>query len=250
MRSKLGLPLIFLILVGFGASGLTLSNRNKANTGQDQAKPDLNNFPLVDYEAVRESDPNKDERRQKKSKKYNSKHAPRITESSNQIFHIIDWDMRLPALPVARSAAIVIGEITDARAYLSEDGTNIYSEFSIRADEILKNDIGNPLVLGNSIIAQREGGRVRFASGKTVTATVNHQDMPRTGRRYVVFLTHSFPLGRKIEDFYMLTAYELRAGRVFPLDNVLDDHPIAAYKGTSELSFLTDLRVAIGNSER
>jgi hypothetical protein len=249
MRAKLRLPLIFVLLVLFATVSLSLSNRNKADAGQDKKQPDLSHFPMVDYEAVRQNDPNKDARRQKKSKKYNRKHAPRIGESTEQIFHSIDWEVGLPAFPVTRSAAIVIGEITNVTAYLSEDETNIYSEFSIRVDEILKHDLANPIVIGGSVSAQREGGRVRFASGQTVAATVNHQDMPRIGRKYVVFLTHSFPLGGKIEEFYLLTAYELRDGRVFPLDPVLDGHPLAHYKGKSEEALLMDLRTAIASGQ-
>jgi hypothetical protein len=151
-------------------------------------------------------------------------------------------------LPVTRSAAIVIGEITEATAYLSDDETNIYSEFSIRVAEILKVDASSRLTIDTPLVIQREGGRVRFASGKTVAAIVNHQDLPQIGRRYVFFLVRKSLAGQLIDDFYLLTAFELRAGRVFPLDNVTDGHPMAAYKGTLEISFLADLRSAIANA--
>lgn len=248
MRSKLGLSLIVVLLVVFGTSSLTLSNRNKSESGQDKKQPDLSHFPLVDYDVAAQSDPNKDARRQKKSKKYNSKHVPQINEST-EIFHISDWDRGLPALPVSRSAAILIGEITEARAYLSENKTNIYSEFTIRVDEILKNDLKNPLTPGGLVAAEREGGRVRFASGKTVVATVNHQDMPRTGKKYVLFLMHFSLSAAEAEDFYLLTGYELREGSVFPLDKVLDGHPITRYKGTPAQAFLADLDAAIARGD-
>jgi hypothetical protein len=42
------------------------------------------------------------------------------------------------ALPTHISNAVVIGEVTDAKAYLSEDRTSVYSEFTIRVGEVLK----------------------------------------------------------------------------------------------------------------
>jgi hypothetical protein len=245
MRAKLGLPLIFVLLVVFGTVSVSLSNRNKADSGQDKKQPDLSHFPMVEYEAVRQSDPNKDARRQTKSKKYNKKHTGRISEASEGSYLIVDWDVGLPAFPVARSVAIVTGEVTDARAYLSEDGTGIYSEFSIQVDEILKNDPLDPVTAGVPLFAEREGGRVRLPSGKIVTARVIHQDMPRPGRRYVFFLMRTDLNGNNAEGFYLLTAYELREGQVFPLDKVSEKHPINQYKGKTVEEFLTELRAFI-----
>lgn len=220
--------------------------RNKQQ--QQQQDIDTSHFPTAEYGSTL-SDAKERARWQAKSRKYNKKHFPRITESTDQIFEIVDWDRGLPAFPVARSTAIVIGEITDAKAYLSEDGTNIYSEFSIQVNEILKNDFLNPLTTGVSLIAEREGGRVRFPSGKIVTACVNHQDMPRTGRRYVFFLTRTISTESDSDCIHLLTAYELREGRVFPLDKVSEGHPISKYKGKTDQEFLTELRAVIAKAD-
>jgi hypothetical protein len=236
---------IGIILLG-GALSI-VGNRNKAEIGQDQKQVDVDQkqIDVSDYPVVEYAKRNGSAERKAKSKKYNDKYAPRINESTEQVFHIIDWDTRLPAFPITQSAAIVIGEVTEATAHLSEDETNIYSEFSIRVDEILKDDIAKRLVIGTPFIAQREGGRVRFATGKTAAVIVNHQNMPRIGRKYVFFLDHQSLKAQLIDDYYLLTAFELRAGRVFPLDSVSARHPIAAYKGAQEIAFLADLRAAI-----
>jgi len=237
----------WLPLIGLAISSLIILNVNgriESRNNSPQQDIDTSNFPTAEF-GVMSGDAKERARWQAKSKKYNKKHAPRIGESSDGIFHIVDWDTGLPAFPVARSAAIVIGDIKEARAYLSEDGTNIYSEFSIQVDEILKNDPLNPVTTGVGLIAEREGGRVRFPSGKTVTVRVNHQDMPRTGRRYVFFLTRTSATGDGSECIHLLTAYELREGRVIPLDKVSDGHPITQYKGRSEQDFLTELRAVI-----
>jgi hypothetical protein len=168
----------WLLLIGLAVSSFIILNVNgridSGNQGRQQ-DIDTNQFPTAEF-GVTSSDPNERARWQTKSKKYNNKHAPRISESSDVIFLIEDWDTRLPAFPVARSAAVVTGEIREVRAYLSEDGTNIYSEFSIQVDEILKNDPLNTVITGGTLIAERRGGRVRFPSGKIVTSQVIYQD--------------------------------------------------------------------------
>ncbi|MGH9908386.1 MAG: hypothetical protein ACRD8U_22710 [Pyrinomonadaceae bacterium] len=202
---------------------------------------DLSNFPILDYANQRQQSASERATRDAKSKKYNSGYAPRIVESTDQIFAVSDWDVGLRALPVTNSSAVIIGEITDAQAHLSEDQTKIYSEFVVRLEGVFKKD-KNPLNVGDSITVERVGGRVRFPSGKLAVSMVNHQDMPRVGVRYVLFLTHNFPMGGEYDnDYFILTGYELRGGRVFPLDKPLPGHPITAYKGTDEKFFISDL---------
>ncbi len=75
--------------------------------------------------------------------------------------------------------------------------------------------------------------------------------MPRVGGRYVLFLTHDFELkGDMGKDFYILTGYELKDGRVFPLDNVGTNHPMTIYKDASESTFLNDLFSTIAQASR
>ncbi len=206
---------------------------------------DTTQFPITDYSAAGTADLKVRAKREAKGKKYNNRAAPQISESSDGIFTIGDWEVGLPALPVARSSAVIIGDIIDAQAFLSEDGTNIYSEFVVQVQQILKNDSQIPL--GNSVAVERSGGRVRLTSGKIVTARTNHQDLPRIGRRYVLFLTHDFSSGVNTESLNILTGYELRENRVFPLDKLGPKHPINSYKGADEASFLNDLAKVLVN---
>lgn len=244
--------LVCVIFMGLFVLGVTVvpgpNSRTQVATSQTQQQIDASRFPIVDCASPTPTDPKERAKREAKSKKYNNRHALPITESTDSIFHIMEWDLGLPALPVAKSSAVIIGEITDARAYLSEDKTDIYSEFAVRIEVILKNDSRTAFSPGGSVIVERDGGRLRFPSGKVVLSATNHQSMPRIGGRYVLFLTPSFPIGGEYEhDFYLITGYEFRAGIVFPLDDPGPGHPITAYKGTSEASFLNDLSSAIAN---
>lgn len=234
---------VTFFLVAVTMTGLLITNGQKESRNEDQ--PDVTQFPTLDYQSQKPE--NLSEKQKNKRKKYNSRYAPVISEASDKIFLASDWDLRLPALPVARSAAVIIGDITDAQAQLSDDQTKIYSEFVVQINEVLKNDARAPLGVGRSVIVERSGGRVRFPSGKIVVSLTNHQDLPRIGKRYVLFLNHDSPNGGDSEDLTILTGYELRNGKVFPLDKPGLGHPILAYTGTSEISLLNDLAIALAN---
>lgn len=215
---------------------------------QKQSKPDdeidVTAFPTVDYESRKNS---RTENQRRKSKKYNSG-APVITEDKVSIFHVSDWDLRLPALPAKLSAAVIIGEVTAAEAHFSADQTDVYSEFDVQISEVLKNDDNAPLTAGSHVVLERAGGRVRFSSGKVMVSATNHQNLPRIGKRYLFFLTHHAPNAHVYEDFLILTAYELRDGQVFPLDKADPGYPRTAYKGASESVLRNDLAVILAET--
>jgi hypothetical protein len=157
---------------------------------------------------------------------------------------------QVPAFPTESSDAVVIGETVDAQAYLSNDKSGVYTEFTVRVDEILKNDSTVPLAVGETVAAQREGGRVRFPSGRIQQYITHYQHMPRAGRRYVFFLKRN----DDGQAYYIRTGYELRAGRVMPLDGVnmnkgASEIPqFAAYKDADEATFLRAVRAAVAKS--
>jgi len=212
------------------------------NRNSPENEPDVNQFPIVDYD-LEKNNPKPTIR----GKKYHNKYAPRIGETSRGIFIVDDWEVGLSALPVSRSSAVIIGKITDAQAHLSDDETTIYSEFTVRIEKVLKEDTRIQLTVGNSAIIERVGGRLRLPSGTIVIARRNHQDLPHVGKRYALFLSHEFSDGTKYDDFQLLTGYELRSGRVFPLDKLLPGHPIRSYTDTDEASFLNDLARTLAN---
>jgi hypothetical protein len=218
----------------------TASSRRREFTMQS-ALPDFSNFPIVDFEAKEPDDPKLKAARNAKARKYSKKYGGEINEELHQIFTTSDWDLRLPALPISRSAAIFIGTVVGAEARLIPDKTAVYSEFSYQVDSVLKSDPQRTVKTGETVSVERSGGRVRMPSGKIVVSWTNHQNMPKVGSRYVFFLTHDFETaGDTGDDFYLLTGYELKNGRVFPLDSSTKPDMVA-YKGATESSFLTDL---------
>lgn len=149
----------------------------------------------------------------------------------------------LPALPVAQSDAVVLGEVTDRRASLTEDRTGVFSEFSVRLDTVFKDAQGLP-VPGGMVEVSRPGGAVRFASGKVQRYTFSKLGYPKQGGQYVLFLKRD-----EEGDFSILTGYELRNDKVLPLDGGGADPQgelqFAVYRGASREAFLGELKKAV-----
>lgn len=219
----------------------TASSRRVQVKQHQSDAPNFENFPIVDFEAKEPTEPKVKTARNAKARKYSKKYGGEINEELHQIFTTSDWDLRLPALPVARSAAIFSGTIVSAQAHLTPDKTGVFSEFAFQVESILKSDPKRTVVAGETISVERSGGRVRMPSGKIVVSWTNHQNMPKAGSRYVLFLTHDFETaGDTGDDFYLLTGYELHNDKVTPLDSSTKPE-VLAYKGATESSFLEDL---------
>jgi hypothetical protein len=236
---------ILIITVAVLILATALANRQTAGNQQKNARednPDFSRFPIVDFQAREAVDPTAKAAREAKGRKYNSKHMPQLSDDTHQIFSNTDWDVRLPALPVERSTAVVIGRVMSAHAYVTPDKTGIYSEFHVAVDSVIKNDPKNTINADATITVERNGGRARMPSGKIVISWVNHQNMPRVGGRYLLFLTHDFQTSNDTsKDFYLLTGYELRDGLVRLLDDTQPGHPITLYNGATETALLNDL---------
>lgn len=249
-RTSLVILIISAVMAGTVIAAFSVPAQDNPAHGKKQQQFDRaefeSQFPVTEVNKAAPSDPEKRAKWRARSKKYAGV-GSRITERSNLITVNNEWDIGLPALPVAKSDLVVIGEVTDAQAYLSSEKDWVYSEFAIRVDEVLKNTLNVTITEGSSLIADRDGGCVRFPSGRTTLLYVSGQGMPRVGHRYALFLTHS----DQEQGAHILTGYQLRGGRVFPIDNPAGgQHSIATkYKEANETFFLSDLRAAIASGQ-
>lgn len=253
------------LLIMFAALAVAVIAATVGSRGQNQQKKDSpalekakeDFYTVTNYDALDPTDPKERARRRVRNNRYKiilsgPNDDPKrfmITERRESSFglpssHALDE----PAIPAAKSDAVVIGSVTDAQAHLTEDKTDIFSEFRIRLADVLKNT-ASPLNIGDSITAVRGGGSVQFPSGKTIRYGHHGKPLPHVGRLYVFFLEYNSDGG---EDYSIITAYELRAGRVCPLDGLALDGTLilqyAAYqkfKETDEATFLDEVRSAI-----
>lgn len=221
-----------------------LHNHNQNSSCCNDQKPkgqveDTNDLPIADYTMPEPANSEERRRRYTRGKKY-EKSNMRVNPDfgGSEITLSNHWDIDIPPLPAAQSNLIVIGEVNEAKAYLSPDKMAVYSEFTVHVDSIIKNDTTSPVSVGDSIIVERQGGRVRIPDGQIQQYRVAGQSMPRIGRKYVFFLKSN----EQPQYFQILTGYELRNGLVFPLDNV---RLFKAYSGAEEPTFLIQVQNTI-----
>jgi hypothetical protein len=235
---------------------IAIVGTNLRGQGQNKEASDIERdetiTPIVDLTAQEPADPKERAIRRARNKRHdykgNSNDVQRfiLGESSPPI--ALDLPMshgpKLYSIPVQESDAVVIGEVTDTHAYLSNDKTKVYSEFTLRLEDVLK-DSSASLYSGATIATERPGGTLKLGSGKTLVRGAIGRTMPRLGRRYLLFLNYS----DEGQIFPIITGYELRNDRVIPLDGVSRKTPdlavFAAHKGADEITFINQVRQAL-----
>jgi hypothetical protein len=150
---------------------------------------------------------------------------------------VSEWDAYLPALPTAQSDAIILGEILDAGAFLSNDKTGAYSEFTVNVVEVLKN---NGSLNDGRLTVERQGAKVELPSGRVFDVEVIGQRMPQVDHRYILFLNYN----KETKDYFVLTGYEVAGEKVSPLDTIQN---FAIYENVDAKRFLSDLESALRN---
>jgi hypothetical protein len=121
----------------------------------------------------------------------------------------------LSDLPVGKSEVIVEGTVISSEAFLSNDKSGVYSEFAVRVSKVMKNSSGQSVAENDTIVTERAGGRVRYPSGKIVRYRVMDEGSPIKGARYLFFLRKA-----ALNNYRILTAYELQGNKVLALDGV------------------------------
>jgi hypothetical protein len=237
MKQQMKITLLFLAAVGAAA---VLATALVPGRGRAQQRP-RGGPPVIDFAAPEPADA----ARKAKSERFKDRLPEPISprEDEGGALAITHWWEGMTALPAERSDAVVIGEVTDAQAHLAPGKTGVYTEFAVRLDTVLKGD--GTLAPAASIITQREGGAVRFDNGRVKTYRVGGKRMPEVGGRYALFLKAQ-DAGR---DFDIITGYELREGRVVPLDGIGRASgpgvlPFDRYVGADEATVLRDLQNA------
>lgn len=221
-----------------------LTKQNEKDSSLEQRKKEFNSqFPTALYDAPEEADSEKKVKRKLKNKRYDnrgglvSNELPIDDGGESVLFTHFD---SIAGLPASESDIVVAGEVLDAQAYVSNNKKGVYSEFTIRIDEILKNNSTN-ITQGSSITVDREGGFVRYKNGKTRLHWIGGTGMPRVGRRYVLFLKNP----ENTPNYEIITGYELKSDGIANLDG---SEQFRAYRGMDEAVFMKAVREAITQS--
>lgn len=231
----LGFIAVMILITSRAVPALQNQEVEKTNTKTTNA----DDGPVVDFQEAQPADAAERAKRHLRGAKHDkSLFSVSASDISEETFLVDFVDPNLPALPLAKSSNVVLGSITAAKAYLSNDRTGVYTEFSLRVEEVMKNDMESSLVPGCTVEIIRKGGRVKFPNGRIHLYKITELEMPRVGGRYLLFLTD----GDADHGFEILTAYELRNGKVVPLDKL---HQSKTYQNTDETVFLNEVRAKV-----
>ena len=200
-----------------------------------KAKQARSRFPIAKYDEAEPTDPIKRAARKEKQKRYDGPSivARKPHPSDAEVSSIYEGP-QLPPLPVSKSNVIVVGTVRSGEAHLSDNKKNIYSEFTVQFDDVLKAEVSLPT--NNVITVDREGGIVDYPNGQQILYRNSGENMPSIGKRYLFFLQCVN------QDFRILTAYELDKDKVVPLDD-LDQ--FKTYAGQDVTTFLNDIRTIL-----
>jgi hypothetical protein len=173
--------------------------------------------PITDYDAAL---PNSSDVLQfRRGERYNipNPSLPELGEDSEVgIWDLPSSHFRKDAMPFAASDAVVVGTVTAGQSHLSNDRRDLYSEFEVTLQELLKNSVPPYLRVEGSIDIQRTGGAIRLPSGKVLTRGALADSMPQIGGRYLLFLKYD----QSTEDYSVVMGYQLSGNEVYRLDDL------------------------------
>jgi hypothetical protein len=213
------------------------TNLDRQQAAIERQKHNKEALPKIDYAAAESQMEAQSEARKTKSKRYNKGGKPfaNLRPDTRGISVAEDSFIPRKALPIEESSIIVVGTITDATGYLSEDKSAAYSEYAINVTEVFK---GAAKITNGQIIASRIGGKVVLPTGQTILYMTDDDGTPEIGHRYVVFLKQD-PGG---DSYSIITAYELIDGHAKALDT---DERYGVFENSQEATFLDILRTSL-----
>ena len=152
------------------------------------------------------------------------------------------WPRSLPVIPYKESSVVLTGRVSGIEPFLSEDRTHIYTEITVRPEQVFKGSSHSTFVVIDQI-----GGTVKAASGRDVHdgTRIDFLGRPRVGGRYVLFAKRV----HHGKDLTLIRAYEFQDERVFKLTDdgtpgsvVLSNKPNQPDSLSSEEAFLQAVR--------
>lgn len=188
-----------------------LRQQDQIQAGKQPTDKELDDAaaPIVDL--TESSGTPTDEKRKQKNKRFDNTLAESIEANPTSEETNIASAGLVSDMPTDLSDLIVEGHVKASGAFLSEDKTGIYSEFTVQVSDVIKSS--SPVGKGDLITTERFGGRVRFPSGQIARYRVAGQGAPAKGGKYLFFLKR-----RADGDYLILTAYEMRGDKVLALD--------------------------------
>lgn len=208
---------------------------SQTNDKADRFHDDKRRFPTAEYDEPDLPDPEENLAKREKQKRYNNFKWVSIKPQPWRVETLVTSDslFAFPALPVAQSELIFTGIVGSAKAHLSENKKNVFTEFTVTVEAVHKATNQQPTE-SSVLTVDRIGGFVRYPNGQEVLYRFSGANMPKIGARYLFFIN-----SKNKQDYKILTAYELIQGKAIPLDV---SSQFMSLEGISEVEILQKLR--------
>ena len=244
-----------LVSVSIFASGALSQSSPQAKDPRKASA--FSGLPIVgEFQVASQAEPDR-VRRQERERRYSTSKVPMHVEDPGQFvggqkehtaslyidYAIIGTPIDPTGIPVSTSNAIVIGTVIRGKCFVTEDHKFVYTDYSVKIDQVLKQDPAANLIIGDVVVAARDGGAIHFPSGHVTNFLIAGRGLPEVGSQYVLFLWRpvaSLPEYEIIFD----SGYQLKNGRVYPLDDVNSQ-----YVGVDATVFLDQVRNAIASQK-
>lgn len=144
-----------------------------------------------------------------------------------------------------KADAVVVGVVKSKSSQVTEDGTFIFTDYELTADEVIKNNAAVPLQPNSNITVTRSGGAVKI-NGHTARATDFSQRPLKVGERYVLFLRFVPDTGAYMylsnwgDDSFQISGSHVSQVSATPL-------PLGTGRTSDLTSFLDKTRNAVTN---
>lgn len=235
---------ILAVILAIAATILSLSLekslRASASKKQEKAEQRQERMPTALFNAPEPEDIKALSLRRARNSRYDNSSSisfDKLRPDTTEKFVYSHWWINLPGLPTFESDAVILGEVKDAKGYLSNDKTGAYTELGVNVIKIYKDD---KRISAGSLVAERRGASVQLPDGRIIRYIVEGQGIPEAGKHYVLFLKYNY----QGESYSILTGYTMNQGKVEPLDHAPVER-FSAFKGMDEDLFIKALREAI-----
>lgn len=219
-----------VIAAGFAATFMTSNSKSQNKPAQSKQDEEI---PIVDIYAPEPDNPATKELQKSRGRKYDTgTPLEDFLEPESDLLDLPSAHVSPePSLPIDQSELVAIGTITDSKAFLSNDRTDVYSEFTIQIEEVLLNRSPLTLISGSKITGERQGGRIRFSSGNILLRGISGRGFPTKQGKYILFLKWN----EGGQDFLITTGYKIQRGAIEPLDGNEKDLNLPIYKNFDSL---------------
>jgi len=238
MWGIVALVLLVTIAISFGSR----QSYSQKESVKAKSSEDLSKYAVADYDAPESSNAaEREERKQKNSRYDNQKWVIKKPHPEDSGVGLFDEIPPPPLIPDVESDLVIVGEIINVSAHLSNDKRGVYSEFTIKVKQILKNDLSKKVEQGGQVTADRAGGFVRYPNGQKVLYMPSTRALPMSGEEYLFFLKND----KKGPNYEIITGYELKENDIKPLDTGRD---FDEFKKLGGLNFINTVRNQISES--